>query len=182
MVFSFQRRHCSVCADATVQLARPRCSISSAIFNNQKYQVYLFSKLLFIGSFVFILRRLLIISVDCGFAQAQPSQSRAINSPPDCFLNALTVQQKIKFYTFVFTKLLYIRGFVFLIAPHLNFCKKLTALGGRSCFYVTILLFLDQLIGKVCRAREQSRSARDHLFDKGNVVVKVGVGGVDHVL
>ena len=38
-----------------------------------------------------------IISVDCGFVRAQPSQSMAKNSPQDCFLNAVTVLQEIIF-------------------------------------------------------------------------------------
>ncbi|MBQ9248547.1 MAG: hypothetical protein IJ171_08190, partial [Ruminococcus sp.] len=38
---------------------------------------------------------MLLISVDCGFAQAQPSQSTAKNSPQDCFLDAVTVLQEI---------------------------------------------------------------------------------------
>ncbi len=58
---------------------------------------------------------LLIISVDCGFVRAQPSQSTAKTSPQDWFLNAVTVLQEIiRIFKFIFTQSLCVcRGFVY---------------------------------------------------------------------
>ena len=58
---------------------------------------------------------LLIISVDCGFVRAQPSQSTAKNSPQDCFLNAVTVLQEIIriFQVYLYSKPLCMQGLCF---------------------------------------------------------------------
>ena len=62
---------------------------------------------------------LLIISVNCGFVRAQPSQSTAKNSPQDCFLNTVTVLLEIiRIFKFIFTQSLCVcRGFVFSVSP-----------------------------------------------------------------
>ena len=61
---------------------------------------------------------------------------------------------KDKILYFCIYKAPFRQGLCFLIAHHLNFCKKPDRPWWTVRFYVTILLFLDQLIGKVCRARE----------------------------